>query len=49
MKGSILKNLYVQTAPIPKQLFSKNYFADTSNTFWKNDLFSGQKYMEDPV
>ena len=38
MKGSILKNLYVQTFPTPRQLFSKNYFAYTSNTFVKNDL-----------
>ena len=49
MKGGILKNLYVQTFPIPMQLFSKIYLADTSNPFWKTTFLSGPKYMEDPV
>ena len=48
MKGSILKNLYVQTFTIPRKLFSKKYFADTSNTFWKSDLSQRAKIYGGP-
>ena len=43
MKDGIVNNLYVRLFPIPRQLFSKFFFADINsldinNTFWKNYL-----------
>ena len=44
MKVGILNNLYSHLFTIPKQLFSKYYFAVYNNTLWENlPLLPGQK------
>ena len=46
MKVGILNNLYRHLFPIPKQLFSKDYFAVYNNTLWENlPLLPGQKIL----
>ena len=44
MKVGILNNVYSHLFPVPKHLFSKDYFAVYNNTLWENlPLLPGQK------
>ena len=45
MNVGILNNLYIHLFPIPKKLFSKDYFAVCNNTLRKNwPLLPGKRY-----